>query len=184
MTHFPDTPQSLFILRSGSAAKLGQRAEGRVHFELVTDGAQLLIRLIGNDGGGYFGRDAIPFSRIRAAVAELKEGQGFATKTLRDCFVASRSANNAGFLACVLRAEGLLTAAPASAHLHQVCGQWDDWEQACLELPGAAPSTEGPHLPMHAAVKTSKKDGRARRKAGLTDAEAQTTGENCNADPA
>ena len=182
MSHLTDTPQTLFTLRTGSAAKLGQHAQGRVHFELVSDGAQLLIRLVGNDGGGYFGRDAVPFSRIRAAVAELNDGQGFATKALRDCFV-SRSANNAGFLACVLRAEGLLTAAPASAHLHQVCGLWDDWEQACLDLLDAALSTEGQPAP-ESTAKTSKKDGRARRKAGLTDAEAQATGEHCNADPA
>lgn len=183
MPHLTDTPQSFFTLRTGSAAKLGQRAEGRVHFELVTDGTQLFIRLVGNDGGGYFGRDAVPFSRIRAAMAELEEGQGFASKALRDCFV-SRSANNAGFLACVLRAEGLLTAAPASAHLHQVCGQWDDWEQACLNLQGAVLSTDGPLAPERAAVKTNKKGGIGRRKAGLTDADAEATGENCNADSA
>jgi len=172
----PDNqPQALIQLRTGSAPKLG-RGSGNVHFELLQESAQnaLVVRLTGNDGGGYFGRDAVAFSTIRAVV-DIAAGQPFPSKMLKDCF-SSRSSNNAGFLACVLRAEGLLTAAADSTHLHQRCGDWDAWEQACLVDNGT--SNGGSRADLVANPETSKKDGRPRRKASLT---ADTVPESCSA---
>lgn len=159
-------PPAFFHLRSGSAAKLGLRgAGGHVHFELLTDyqNRELFIRLTGNDGGGYFSREAIPFARVRAVVAEFSDQQPFPSKVFSKCFIGL-SSNNAGFLACICRTQGLIAAVPGNAHLHKLAGNWSEWEKACLALPGVPLHVDVPVEPVMAPAKVNKKEARANRK--------------------
>lgn len=167
MTNALDLPPTFLHLRSGSAPKLGQHSDGQIHYELLTDrqNKELFIRLTANDSGGYFSREAIPFSRIRAAVAEINEGQGFASKTFFSLFIG-RSINNSGFISCVLRALGLIAAVPDNAHLHQLAGNWSEWERTCLDLPGEPIRRDDAPEPLTPPPKTGKKEGRARHKVG------------------
>jgi len=160
-----DTSQTLYHLRSGSAPKLGQRSEGQVHFDLLTDqkNSELYIRLSANDGGGYFSREEIPFARVRAVVAEFSGSQAFPSKVFAGAFIG-RSQNNPGFLACICRAQGLITSVPGNAHLHQLAGDWSQWEKACLALPGVPLHVETPVEPVAVPAKISKKEARANRK--------------------
>lgn len=176
MSESIDTPPVFFHLRSGSAAKLGQRAEGQVHFELLTDhqNRDLFIRLSGNDGGGYFSREAVPFARVRAVVAEFEDQQAFPSKVFRESFIG-RSSNNAGFLACICRAQGLITSVPGNTHLHQLAGDWSQWEKACLALPGVPLHVDALVEPVIAPAKVSKKEARANRKAVQADVDQATT---------
>ena len=161
-----DTSQALYHLRSGSASKLGQRSEGQVHFELLTDqnNSELFIRLTANDGGGYFSRETIPFARVRTVVAEFADNQAFPSKVFAGAFIG-RSQNNPGFLACICRAQGLIASVPGNAHLHQLAGDWSQWEKACLALPGVPLHIEAPIEPEPVPAKISKKATRANRKA-------------------
>ena len=57
------------------------------------------------------------------------------SRLFRSAF-SSRSTNNAGFLAAVLRAEGLLTAVSSASNQHRVNGDWTLWRSMMNELSG------------------------------------------------
>ena len=132
-------------LKSADAPKLGQRGEGRVYFELLTDAdrQQLHIQITGNDGSGYVSNERVAFERIEAAIAGIPAGECFPARIFKTAFVG-RSANNPGFLSCILRAEGLLAGVPDKAHQHIVTGDWSAWVQATLALPGEPMALDGP----------------------------------------
>ncbi len=129
--------ETYLCLKSASAPKLGQHATGRIHYQLLTDPErrQLFIRITQNDGAGYFSKELVPFDKVQAAVADLDAEQPFPSKVLKFSFRGA-SQNNSGFLACAMRAEGLLTSIPDKVHLHRRHGDWAAWASACLEQPG------------------------------------------------
>lgn len=130
-------PTSLYLLRTDSTPKIGQRANGHVHYQVLadTDRQQLFIRLTANDGGGYFSRELVSFASIQHAIANQDASTPFPSKQFRDVF-RGKSSNNAGFLACVLRAEGLLSGVPDKTHQHLLAGDWSAWETSLLAEPG------------------------------------------------
>lgn len=144
----PDTPatpkipaeaatETYLRLKSATAAKLGQRATGNLHYELLCDQqrSQLLVRITHNESGGYFSRELVPFDKVQAAVAHLLPEQPFPSKMFKDAFTG-KSQNNAGFLACVLRSEGVLSPIPDKVHLHRLSGDCAAYAAVCLKLPG------------------------------------------------
>jgi len=136
----PPAQTLLPCLKTASAPKLSKRAEGRhIHYRLWSDPqhTQLFVQICGNDGGGQHSLELVPFAKVQAAMASVQDGHPFKACALRSAF-AGRSANNSGFLACALRAEGLLAAADGKAFAHVVCGDWAAWQQTCLSLPGEA----------------------------------------------
>lgn len=138
-----DTPpaapasQSYLRLSAGQCPKLGQRAEGLIHFELLAsmDRQQLFIRLVSNDSGGYFGREPVDFSRIRAVAEAQPADKTFNGRVFGGDLFKSQSANNGGFLTAVLRSLGLLVAGEKS-NLSLVTGDWSAFAQAQLSLAG------------------------------------------------
>lgn len=130
-------PTTLRLIHSGQAAKVGQRAEGQIHYQLFTDLAQkeLYFRLTGNDGGGYFSRELIAFRQVKAAVNHFSADTPFPSKVFRDAFTG-KSSNNPGFLACLLRTEGLLSGVPDKTHQHLLAGNWKQWEAEQLAKAG------------------------------------------------
>lgn len=149
-----------WLLNAGTAKKLGQRSAGILNYHVLADNDRrdLLIAVTRNEGGGYFSREPILFRTIETCVEKYKSGVPFVSKALKDVFL-SRSANNAGFMAAVLHALGLLAAAPEAKTQHIVTGDWSAWEKAMfaetgtrIELPaeiGGEKAVENDALPDH-----------------------------------
>ncbi len=77
----------------------------------------------------------MPLAHVERCLAGFPAGQPFPAKALAPAF-AGKSVNNAGFLAAVLRAEGLLAPVPGSSHLLLAGPGWPEWKDAMLALPG------------------------------------------------
>jgi hypothetical protein len=129
--------QSYLRLSAGQCPKLGQRAEGLIHFELLAsmDRQQLFIRLVSNDSGGYFGREPVDFARIRAVADAQEADKPFNGRVFGGGLFKSQSANNGGFMTAALRSLGLLVAGEKS-NLSMVTGDWSAFAQAQLSLAG------------------------------------------------
>lgn len=120
-------------LKLATARKTSQRATGDITYRVLCDEQreQLFITIVSNGGGGYFSKEIVPFDGIEHCLAAYTDGKGLPAKVLRDAFVG-KSVNNAGFLAAILRAEGLLAGVPDAVHQHQVAGNWIDWKETML----------------------------------------------------
>lgn len=143
------TTQPLLFIKDAAAAKAGAYSNGAVLYRLLTDSerSDVYFSITGNQGGsGYFSREAVPFGKVRHCVADVPSGTPLPSKAFRAAFVG-RSTNNPGFLAAILRAEGLLSPAPDNAHQHLISGDWDAWHGEQLALPAtplAEPAAEPP----------------------------------------
>jgi len=126
-----------WILNSGTAMKLGQHSAGILNYHVLADNDRrdLLIAVTRNEGGGYFSRERVPFLTIVTCLDKYKSGVPFVSKVLREVFV-SKSANNAGFMAAVLHALGLLAPAPEAKTQHVVTGDWSSWKRTMLAETG------------------------------------------------
>jgi hypothetical protein len=134
--------QPCWLLKTAKAPKLGKHAEGGIAYQIATgsDRQEPMIQIAGNDGGGYFSKEAICFSRVVACLVQHPQGEPFPSKLFQGAF-AGRSSNNAGFLAAILRAEGLLAAATETEGRHLISGDWMAWKAALLAEPGQAINT-------------------------------------------
>lgn len=98
--------QSFWFLKEGTAPKLGARAESGISYHVLTDANRqhLFIAITGNESGGYFSREQVPFKNIEVCLDTRQSAKPFPSKTFKETFVG-RSSNNAGFLVTVLRNE-------------------------------------------------------------------------------
>ena len=116
-SHDPTTVTPYVTLKTGQAAKLSPRAQGLLTYRVSFDPdlAEVMIQLIANSAGGCFSTEAVALSKINACLAPFVEKAApFSAAVLKPAFI-SPSQNNAGFLAAVLKAEGLVQ---QSAHIH------------------------------------------------------------------
>lgn len=129
----------LLTLKTGQARKTGLRSQGHITYRLLCRPSRhdLLLTIESNEGGGYFSKELVPFNDVFACIQSIQSGKPVASKVFKEAFV-SQSANNAGFLAAILRAEGLLSAASDAGHHHLLQGDWGEWKQQMLTLPGEA----------------------------------------------
>ena len=129
--------QSFWLLKGGTALKLGARAEGSINYNVLADDERqlLFIAITGNKGGGYFSKEHVDISKIEACLDTTASAKPFPSKTFKEAFVG-RSSNNAGFLVAVLRHEGLLAAAPEAETQHVRSGDWPAWKKAMLAEAG------------------------------------------------
>lgn len=130
-------PPAGFLLTTAKAMKLGKHAEGRIRYQILTDSGRqkLMFKIVGNEGGGYFSKEILAFSDVEACLAQHPQDQPFPSKLLQVVFTG-RSSNNAGFLAAILRAEGLLALAPDTEGRHVISGDWAAWKASTLAEPG------------------------------------------------
>lgn len=129
---------SYLSLKLDWAEKVGPHARGKICYRVLTDLAhqELYFTLVANEGSGWFSPEIVPFTRVEAAIAALTDPNApMMSRQLRSAF-NSRSTNNAGFLAAVLRAEGLLVAVPSAANQHLLSGDWAHWQQAMVATVG------------------------------------------------
>jgi hypothetical protein len=143
------TPPAYLSLKVGQAIKTGSRSQGYLHYRILTDTAQqqLFLTLIGNDGDGCYSKEIVPFDKIEQCLHGIDTSKPIASKHFQSAFIG-KSANNAGFLAAILRAEGLLAPAPDALHQHTVQPNWPAWKTALLALaPKAEPYQPEPPKP-------------------------------------
>lgn len=133
------TDKSYLSLKLGRAAKTGSRSQGYIHYRILKEPDQELlhIAIIGNDGGGCYSKEIVPFDKVELCLKKVDINKPIASKLFEQAFVG-RSANNAGFMAAILRAEHLLVPAPNTAHQHTVQPDWATWKTAMLALSGTA----------------------------------------------
>lgn len=96
----------------------------------MPESKKLLIAIAGNENGGYFSRERVSFQKVRECLNSFPN-KSFPSNALRDAFFG-RSSNNAGFLAAVLSAEGLIAADSTAGSLHKAIGDWPAFEEAML----------------------------------------------------
>lgn len=166
-------------VRAHTISKLGGTAGGRITYAVGVDPAGTVhLAVTANEGGGYFSPEWVPLPRVRACLAANSgAGEAFPTRVLRGAY-RNRSVNNGGFLAAVLRHEGLLRAG-ALPHLHRCEDGWDAWEAAqrasavavaALE-PDAGPAPAGP-VDAKAGARGRRKGQRPTGAEGVSDADA------------
>lgn len=124
-------------LKHAEAAKTGKYASGKVSYRILTDAqhCDLSVVLVGNQGGGWYSKEIVPFDQIEAAAKRSGASGSVSSKQFRQCFV-SRSVNNAGFLVAVLLAEGLLEPDAENANQHVLTNDWSGWKEQLLALEG------------------------------------------------
>jgi len=136
---------SFWLLKEGTAQKLGARAEGGIRYHIISDPERqhLFVAIAANESGGYFSRERVPFEKIEACLDSIPIGKSCPSKALKDSFVG-RSSNNAGFLVAILRNEGLLVAAPDAEAHHVRHGDTEIWKHAMFSETGTliAPAVE------------------------------------------
>jgi len=163
------------LLKIGTAMKLGKQAVGVISYQILTDSARTepMIRITANKGG-YFSKEVLPFKNVEACIDKQEKEQAFPSKLFQAAFTG-RSSNNGGFLAAILRAEGLLTLAPDTEGRHVIAGDWAEWKAVLLAEPGQPIVAEAAALekaklnddatePNHAGEMTTQTSTASRRK--------------------
>jgi hypothetical protein len=92
----------------------------------------LSIRIIANSGGGFFSNEWIAINDILACIEKAPADFPFKALIFRHLY-KSKGSNNHGFLAAVLRNEGLLVSVPKAAYSHAV-GDHDAFNKAVQKL--------------------------------------------------
>jgi len=98
------------LVRQGTAAKLGANSTGTISYAVLIDAdrTEPFIALTGNDGGGYFSREAVPISALRRCARQTDTDKPLGASAFKPAFVG-RSTNNGYFAVAALCAEGLLS---------------------------------------------------------------------------
>lgn len=138
-------PVAFWMLKHATCKKLGRQSVGGISYEFLADieRQNLSVRITANFGGGYFSREIVPFSAVKACLDRREADKPFPSKLFKESFIG-RSANNAGFMAALLRAEGLLALAPDTETQHIVSGDWSAFAKTMLAEPGEKIEIEMP----------------------------------------
>jgi len=131
-------------LKNATVAKLGKHADGTISYKVACDIERTapFLAITDNSSGGYFSREYVPVARIEELLANLDRSD-FPSKALKLAFTG-RSSNNAGFLAAILHAEGLLSRAADSETKHVCTGEWPKWKVSVLALEATQDETNAP----------------------------------------
>ncbi|SFF95777.1 hypothetical protein [Neptunomonas qingdaonensis] len=126
-------------IRQRSAPKLSPKSTDELTYEIGihAETKQLHLRIASNGTGGYFSDEWIPVETIEKCFdATFNKAKPFSSTRLRPVFAQGKSANNAGFLAAVLRQEQLISPHESNCFQHLLTGDFDKWKhQVISELP-------------------------------------------------
>jgi hypothetical protein len=129
---------SYWLLKDGKCKKLSKYSEGGIKYQLLAsdDRVHLYIRITENEGGGYYSKEVVNFDRIEECLSKCDPEKPFPSKALKDSF-QGLSANNSGFMAAILREEGLLDAAKEPDSQHMLSADIAAWKKASLSSQGS-----------------------------------------------
>lgn len=158
VTHHLD----LLLLKEETAPKLGKFDGEVLQYQVTSDKErnETSIRIISNSGGGYFSREFVALNQMEPVLSKLAKSGSFPSKALADVF-AGRSSNNAGFMAAILRHEGILGAAGETDTKHKVIGDFSAWKMALAALPGSELKVEVSESGIPLAPAKTKESGKA-----------------------
>jgi len=126
----------LRIIHQASCQKLSGRAQGQLNYQIAYSDTvnQLFLRIVANSSGGYFSKEWVPVETIVSSLdAVIRSGVPFTAPKLIPAFV-SKSQNNAGFMAAVLLAEGVLEKVADKQHLLKLTTEgFSNWTDKWLE---------------------------------------------------
>lgn len=133
----PDPDEGFTLIeKAGKAHKLNPKIEGLIFYQTAKkDGdGQLYLRLDKSEGGGLHSREWIALSAIIECLKDQKDANF--NSTLLKKVIVGKSQNNAGFLAGVLRSEGvgLIKPSPDGIFLHQLADNFEEQAKALLAL--------------------------------------------------
>ncbi|HHX9840624.1 TPA: hypothetical protein ACVTE6_000112 [Salmonella enterica subsp. enterica] len=121
------------IIQAGQAEKISPKAMENLTWQLAISGVdqQLYLRLIANGSGGLFSKDWISLSKIESLL-EVQQKEGFTSSVFKPLFKGA-SANNAGFLAAVLRSPEICL---MEAHSEKLFTHilYPDWQERMKKL--------------------------------------------------
>ena len=116
------------VLVDGKAAKLSTKKRGFVTFTLATciDSGELELRLTGNDGGGLHSKEWLSVTAIVDVLNVQVTDKPFKSTVFKSVFKGA-SANNASFLAAVLRSKdiNLIISTEKSQYLHMLPSNYE-----------------------------------------------------------
>ena len=130
-------PETHQILIDDKASKLSPKQPGFIYFELGKhlETNELELRLKGNDGGGLHSKEWVKLFTILEILDEQEEDKPFKSGVFKPVF-EGKSANNASFIAAVLRcsALSLIGSTGNSIFLHQLHSNYKQGREALLKL--------------------------------------------------
>ena len=116
------------VIVDGKAAKLSTNKRGFVTFTLATciDSGELELRLTGNDGGGLHSKEWLSVTAIVGVLNVQVTDKPFKSTVFKSVFKGA-SANNASFLAAVLRSKDidLIVSTEKSQYLHMIPSNYE-----------------------------------------------------------
>ena len=116
------------VIVDGKAAKLSTKKRGFVTFTLATciDKGELELRLTGNDGGGLHSKEWLSVAAIIEILNVQATDKPFKSTVFKSAFKGA-SANNASFLAAVLRSKdiNLIVSTEKSQYLHMIPSNYE-----------------------------------------------------------
>lgn len=118
--------QTIRILFQGACPKLTARGRGDLSYELGIDEAtgKSFVRISANVSSGGFSNEWVALSQIRTLLeSNAEQKKPFSTVSMEGLFTR-RSANNYGYLAAVLKAEGVLVVLPGKPVMLNL-GDWE-----------------------------------------------------------
>jgi hypothetical protein len=144
-------------LKSSKTTKIGLRTEGYIHYRVLSDqDNRLYFNITGNDDGGYYSKEIIPFDSVENLVKNIKPNIAISSSLFRSAFIG-RSNNNVAFLAAILRAEKLLSPMTDAVKKHTVEAGWDRWRTEMLKNVAKAKPFEPEVVKPAKGKKSSKK---------------------------
>lgn len=152
------TENPIRILYHGSCPKLTTRGVGELEYEIgINDETdESCLRITGNASSGAFSNKWVGLNEIRT-ILEGVPGESFRAIILRDLYF-KRSSNNHGYLAAILKAEGVLVNLPKQPTV--LC--LEKWEPLFEKIDSL--NEKGISLTDHIAVAVNK---RAEKRAEL-----------------
>lgn len=124
------------IVLSGKGKKLSPKTTNHVFFDIAEhdEEGELYLRLSGNEGGGLHSKEWINLTTL-IAILDGQVDKPFKSTALKPAFKGA-SANNAGFLAGVLRSDdiGLIAQSGTSVFLHVLTADYEAQKAKLLAL--------------------------------------------------
>ncbi len=121
------------LLRKCTTTKLNPES-GSLDYEVGKhrETGEAHLRISSNSSGGYYSSEWISVTALQSCVANSQPDATFSSRSLRSAFQFGKSANNASFLAAVLRHEGLLKAHDTKKFQHHLGVETNKWPEILL----------------------------------------------------
>ena len=118
------------VIKQAQATKLSPTAPGILTYAIGVEdqGQALFIRILSNSSEGYFSQEWLTVENLQRCLETVNVNEVFPATIFKSAFV-SRSQNNPGFLAAVLKAEGIIQKDADRIHgLTYDPAAWQAWQ--------------------------------------------------------